>query len=138
MEENCIFCKIARGEIPSATVYEDETFRGILDVNPMTKGHALLVPKAHYADLCALDHGIAAKALPVAARIGGAMKDALGCDGFNILQNNGAAAEQSVFHFHLHIIPRYAGDGKRFSGGQQGADAQELQDTAAKIRSAVG
>ena len=107
---NCIFCKIANGEIPSTTLYEDKDFRVILDLGPATKGHALLLPKEHYANLFELDDALAAKALIVAKKVGAKMKAALGADGFNLVQNNGEAAGQTVFHFHMHLIPRYDHD----------------------------
>lgn len=106
-DKDCIFCKIANGEIPASTVYEDENFRVILDLGPASKGHALILPKEHYQDLCHLDEETAAKVLPLAGKIGSAMKKTLGCAGFNVVQNNGEAAGQTVFHFHVHIIPRY-------------------------------
>lgn len=109
-DENCIFCKIANGEIPSATLYEDEDFRIILDLGPASKGHALLLPKEHYANLYELPDELAAKALPVAKKMIAKLTDALGCDGYNIVQNNGECAGQTVFHFHMHLIPRYEGD----------------------------
>ena len=109
-DKECIFCKIAGGEIPSSTVYEDDDFRVILDLGPASKGHALILPKQHFKDLCELDPAIAAKALPLAGKIGAAMKKALGCTGFNVVQNNGISAGQTVFHFHMHLIPRYEGD----------------------------
>ena len=107
---NCIFCKIANGEIPSTTLYEDEDFRVILDLGPATRGHALLLPKNHFANLFELDDETAQKAILVAKKMAGKMKDALGADGFNLVQNNGEAAGQTVFHFHMHLIPRYKGD----------------------------
>jgi histidine triad (HIT) family protein len=107
---NCIFCKIANGEIPSTTLYEDEDFRVILDLGPATRGHALLLPKEHYANLFELDDTLAAKALLTAKKIGGRMKEALHADGLNLVQNNGEAAGQTVFHFHIHLIPRYEND----------------------------
>lgn len=109
-DDNCIFCKIANGEIPSATIYEDEDFRAILDLGPASKGHALLLPKEHYADLFALPDKTAEKVLPVAKKIVSRMKDVLGCDGYNLVQNNGECAGQTVFHFHMHMIPRYKDD----------------------------
>lgn len=108
-QEDCIFCKIAGGEIPSATVYEDEDFRAILDLGPASCGHTLILPKQHFADLCELDEEIRGKALGVAAKIGKAMKAGLNCAGFNVVQNNGEAAGQTVMHFHIHVIPRYEG-----------------------------
>ena len=108
MRDDCIFCKIANGEIPSATLYEDEDFRVILDLGPASKGHALILPKEHYKDSCELDDAVAAKVLPLAGKMGRAMKKALHFDGFNLVQNNGEAAGQTVMHFHMHMIPRYA------------------------------
>lgn len=107
---NCIFCKIANGEIPSTTLYEDEDFRVILDLGPATRGHALLLPKNHFENLFELDDETAQKAILVAKKMAGKMKDALGADGFNLVQNNGEAAGQTVFHFHMHLIPRYEND----------------------------
>ena len=107
---DCIFCKIANGEIPSATLYEDADFRVILDLGPATKGHALILPKAHYADLTEIPEELAAKATGVAKKIVTAMKTALPCDGYNVVQNNGTAAGQTVFHYHVHLIPRYKND----------------------------
>ena len=107
---NCIFCKIANGEIPSTTLYEDEDFRVILDLGPATRGHALLLPKEHYQDLFALDDETASKVLVTAKKVAGKIKKAMGADGVNVLQNNGALAGQTVFHFHMHMIPRYKDD----------------------------
>ena len=111
---NCIFCKIANGEIPSTTLYEDEDFRVILDLGPATRGHALLLPKNHFANLFELDDETAQKAILVAKKMAGKMKAALGADGFNLVQNNGEAAGQTVFHFHMHLIPRYENDNAGF------------------------
>ena len=107
--DDCIFCKIARGEIPSATIYEDGDFRVILDLGPASKGHALILPKEHFKDLCEADSVVAAKILPLAGRVGQAMKTELGASGFNVVQNNGESAGQTVFHLHVHVIPRYEG-----------------------------
>ena len=108
--ENCIFCKIANGEIPSATLYEDEDFRVILDLGPASKGHALILPKAHAADIYELPDETAGKAMILAKHMAARLRDGLNCDGFNIVQNNGEIAGQTVFHFHMHLIPRYEGD----------------------------
>lgn len=107
---NCIFCKIANGDIPSATLYEDEDFRVILDLNPASKGHALVLPKEHYANIFELPEELAAKAFTVAKKIAGKLSDGLHASGFNIVQNNGEKAGQTVFHFHIHMIPRYEDD----------------------------
>ena len=110
-DNNCIFCKLANGEIPTATLYEDEDFRVILDANPASKGHALIIPKEHYANLYELEESLAGKAMILAKKMVAKMTDVLGCDGYNLVQNNGECAGQTVFHFHLHLIPRYKDDG---------------------------
>lgn len=110
MREDCIFCKIANGEIPAATLFEDEDFRVILDLNPAALGHALILPKKHAANLFELPDETAAKALVLAKKIGGKLKDGLHADGLNVVQNNGEVAGQTVFHFHMHLIPRYQDD----------------------------
>lgn len=109
-DNDCIFCKIAAGEIPSATLYEDDDFRVILDLGPASKGHALIIPKEHYRNLYDIDDETAAKAIILAKKMVNKMKDVLGCDGYNIVQNNEETAGQTVFHFHMHMIPRYKGD----------------------------
>lgn len=108
--DNCIFCKIANGEIPSASLYEDEDFRVILDLGPASKGHALILPKEHAANIYELPDELAGKAMIVAKKVATTLSEGLKCDGFNIVQNNGEAAGQTVFHFHMHLIPRYEGD----------------------------
>lgn len=110
MSNDCIFCKIIKGEIPSFTVYEDDTFKVILDRFPAAPGHALIIPKEHAADLFELPEETAAKLYPLAKKIAARIKTAVGAEGINIVQNNGEAAGQSVHHFHLHIVPRKAGD----------------------------
>ena len=135
--DDCIFCKIANGEIPSATVYEDDDFRAILDLGPASDGHTLILPKEHFADLCELDEAVGAKVLGVAAKIGKAMKEGLGCAGFNVVQNNGAAAGQTVMHFHVHVIPRYEG-GPQMVAWTPGENTDaEREAILAKIKSAL-
>lgn len=137
VDRDCIFCKIANGEISSATVYEDMDFRVILDLGPASKGHALILPKEHYKDLCELDETVAAKVLPLAGRIGKAMKKSLGCAGFNVVQNNGSEAGQTVFHFHTHVIPRYE-NGPAMVGWKPGkADSEELAELGSVIGEAI-
>ena len=109
-KDDCIFCKLANGEIPTATLYEDNDFRVILDLGPASKGHALILPKEHYDNLYELDDEIASKVLVLAKKMITRMTKALGCDGYNLVQNNGEAAGQTVHHFHLHLIPRYKDD----------------------------
>ena len=111
-KDDCIFCKLANGDIPTNTIYEDDDFRVFLDAAPATKGHCLIVPKEHYDDLEFLDEGIAAKTLPLAKKIMKQLKEKLGWDGFNIVQNNREVAGQTVIHFHMHLIPRYKDDGQ--------------------------
>lgn len=110
-DENCIFCKLANGEIPTSTLYEDKEFRVILDASPASKGHALIIPKEHYTNLYELDDELASKVLVLAKKMITKLTGLLGCDGYNIVQNNGEAAGQTVFHFHMHLIPRYKDDG---------------------------
>lgn len=110
--ENCIFCKIAAGEIPSATLYEDEDFRVFLDLGPANDGHALIIPKEHYANILELPEELCGKAMVIAKKLAKRLKDFTGADGVNIVNNNGEAAGQSVFHFHVHVIPRWKNDGK--------------------------
>lgn len=133
---NCIFCKIANGEIPSATVYEDDEFRAILDLGPASKGHALILPKNHFKDICEADDATAGKLFPLAAKIGAAMKKGLGADGFNIVQNNGSSAGQTVFHLHVHVIPRYEGGPTIVSWDPGKAESDELTKTADMIKAA--
>ena len=121
---DCIFCKIANGLIPSATLYEDEDFRVILDLGPASRGHGLILPKGHYRDLWELDEKVAAKILPLAGKVGAAMTRALKCDGLNLVQNNGEAAGQTVMHFHVHMIPRYHG-GPKIVAWEPGTVSQE-------------
>ena len=109
-DDNCIFCKLAAGDIPTNTVYEDDTFRVIMDANPATKGHSLIIPKDHFANLYEMDEEVAAKAMKLAKKMAVHMKEKLNCDGFNLLQNNEETAGQTVFHFHMHVIPRYEAD----------------------------
>ena len=124
--DSCIFCKIANGEIPSNTIYEDDKFRVILDNGPATKGHALVLPKEHYANLFEMPEGLLADAAVVAKKVASNIKDKLSCDGLNLVQNNGETAGQTVMHFHLHIIPRYENDGQHILWNPTSPSAEEL------------
>ena len=106
-DTNCIFCKLANGEIPTNAIYEDEDFKVILDASPASRGHALILPKEHYANIYEIESGTLAKATKLAQKIITHETEVLGCDGYNIVQNNGEIAGQTVFHFHMHLIPRY-------------------------------
>lgn len=109
-KDDCIFCKLANGDIPTNVIYEDDTFTVIMDASPATKGHALILPKDHYANIYELDEEVAGKAFELAKKLATEMTEKLHCDGFNIVQNNGEVAGQTVFHFHMHLIPRYEND----------------------------
>lgn len=109
-DDNCIFCKLANGDIPTRTIYENENFRVIMDASPASRGHALILPKEHYANLYEIPEETAGEAMKLAKRLAEKITKALGCDGFNLVQNNGETAGQTVFHFHLHLIPRYKDD----------------------------
>lgn len=109
-KDDCIFCKLANGGIPTNVVYEDDTFTVIMDASPATKGHCLILPKDHYANIYELDEEAAGKAFKLAKKLATEMTEKLSCDGFNIVQNNGETAGQTVFHFHMHLIPRYKDD----------------------------
>ena len=131
---NCIFCKLANGEIPTSTLYEDEDFRVILDASPAAKGHALILPKEHYSNLYELDDELAAKVLVLAKKMITKLTDILGCDGYNIVQNNGEAAGQTVFHFHLHMIPRYKGDGVGIGWKMGELSEEDKEELLTKMR----
>ena len=137
MKEDCIFCKIAKGEIHSATVYEDSHFTVILDVNPATKGHCLIIPKEHFDNIYDLDGETAGKLFALATCIARAMRDALKCDGLNLVQNNGEIAGQTVNHFHLHLIPRYEGDGLNLNWPQQEISAEQLEEIRQSIKKSI-
>ena len=109
-DENCIFCKIINGDIPSVKVYEDEDFVIMLDIGPATFGHVLILPKEHYANLFEMPEELLVKAVKLAKSFGEKLVKALHADGMNVVQNSGLAAGQTVFHFHMHLIPRYEGD----------------------------
>lgn len=106
-KDDCIFCKIAVGEIPSRKIYEDNDLIAIMDLSPTSKGHSLIIPKEHYTNIYDIDEEIAGKVMKTAKKLATKMTVALNCDGFNLLQNNGETAGQTMFHFHMHLIPRY-------------------------------
>ena len=132
-ESTCIFCKIANGEIPSKTIYEDEEFRVILDLGPAAKGHALILPKNHYADLYELPEETASQVMLLAKKMATQMTEKLHCDGFNLVQNNGETAGQTVFHFHMHLIPRYKDDGQTIGWKPGEPSSEELEEIKNEI-----
>lgn len=131
--DDCIFCKIANGEIPSKTLYLDENFRVILDLAPATRGHALILPREHAADLFELPEETAAGALAVAKKVAVIMLEKLQCDGLNLVQNNGEAAGQTVPHFHIHMIPRYRDDGQQINWVPGESTEEELEAVKKEI-----
>lgn len=132
-DTNCIFCKIANGDIPSKTLYEDGQFRVILDLGPATKGHALILPKAHYANLYELPEELAGETMKLAKRMASKMTERLKCEGFNLIQNNGDMAGQTVFHFHMHLIPRYQADGQKIGWKPMEVTQDELEEVKNEI-----
>ena len=137
MKDDCIFCKIAAGEIPSETIYEDDSYRVILDLGPAARGHALILPKEHYADVFSLPEQQAGEVFKLAKTMAQKMKAALHCDGFNIVQNNGEVAGQTVFHFHMHLIPRYEDDGQKIGWVPGEPSSEELKETGRIIREGI-
>lgn len=126
MRDDCIFCKLANGVFPTNSIYEDEDFNVILDLSPATKGHALILPKEHADNLYELSDEMAGKTFRLAKKLVKIMTDKLGCDGFNVVQNNGAVAGQTVLHFHMHLIPRYEDDGQKIAWKPMEVPEEEL------------
>lgn len=131
--EDCIFCKIANGEIPSKCLYEDDLFRVILDLGPASRGHALILPKEHADNLFELPENTAGEVMILAKKIAHKMKEKLKCDGLNLVQNNGQAAGQTVNHFHLHVIPRYLNDGQSIGWVPTAPTQEELEQVRKEI-----
>ncbi len=133
-DDNCIFCKLANGDIPTNTIYEDPDFRVILDAGPAVKGHALILPKEHCANLYEIEDETLAKAALLAKKVIAHETEVLGCDGYNLVQNNGEAAGQTVFHFHMHLIPRYAGGPKAVTWEPQSFSDDEMKEICEKMK----
>jgi diadenosine tetraphosphate (Ap4A) HIT family hydrolase len=135
---DCIFCQIIAGDIPSTMVYEDETCYAFLDINPITSGHTLVIPKEHAASLTDLAPDVAAQVMRVARRIAAALKESeIRSEGVNLHLADGAAAGQEIFHVHLHVFPRYTGDGFRLQfppGYGEQPSSSEREATAQKLR----
>lgn len=129
-DDSCIFCKLANGEIPTNTLFENDHFRVILDASPAAEGHALVIPKNHFANAFEIDDETLAEAAQIAKKTAEKMKEVLQPDGINILQNNGEAAGQTVFHYHIHVIPRYKGDDKdvRITWKQNSFTEEEMEN----------
>ena len=137
MDDSCIFCRIVKGELPCTRIYEDDHVFAFLDINPIAKGHLLVIPKGHYATLVDIPEDCNARFAPVLAKLGKALMTATGAAGFNCLQNNFAAAGQIVFHSHWHIIPRFEDDGLKHWPHNENIDASAMQAVAEAIRSAI-
>lgn len=127
-DDNCIFCKLANGIIPTNKIYEDDDFTVIMDASPATKGHALILPKEHYKNLYEMPDSLLSKVMPLAKKLASHMTDVLHCDGFNIVQNNNEIAGQTVFHFHVHLIPRYAGGTEILGWDHQSFSDEEMAE----------
>jgi len=135
---DCVFCLIRDGKIPSAKVYDDQRTLAFMDINPLSRGHCLVVPKAHAATLYDVETEDLRAAITTAKKVAGAIRKALNPDGLNMLQANGAAAFQSVPHFHLHLIPRWTNDGKGFDWKEVAGNREEIMGTADRIRAMFG
>ena len=132
-DPDCIFCKILAGELPSRIVDEDERTVAFLDIAPATRGHALVVPRAHVADLLSVDAEDLRAVMVASQRLARRIKERLAADGVNLLNSCGAAAWQTVFHFHVHVIPRYADDPLRLPWIPAQGDPDEIAAVAAQL-----
>jgi histidine triad (HIT) family protein len=132
--DDCIFCKILAGELPAEIVQEDEHTVAFMDVNPWTRGHALVIPREHSPDLLEIPDEDLARTGAAAKRLAQRMKERLGCDGVNLLNSCGQAAWQTVFHFHLHVIPRYEDDPLRLPGRPMEVSPEDLAEVAGELR----
>ncbi len=132
--DSCLFCGIVAGEIPATIVDEDERTVAFMDVNPATRGHALVVPRIHVADLHEISADELAAVMTAAKRLAARARDALGADGVNLINSCGAAAWQTVFHFHVHVVPRYADDPLRLPWEPAPGDPAEIGAAAARLK----
>lgn len=133
-EQDCIFCKIVAGELPATIVDQDEHTIAFMDVNPATRGHALVVPRRHAPDLLSIEPRDLAAVSAAAQRLAARAKESLKADGINVINSCGSAAWQTVFHFHLHVIPRYQGDPMRLPWLPTPGDPDEIAVAAAAIK----
>ena len=134
---DCIFCAIVEGKIPSSKVYEDEYVFAFMDIAPATPGHLLLIPKQHYRNIFDMPAEIGSKIMEAAIPLASAIREALNPDGLNLFQSNEAAGFQTVFHFHLHLIPRWEGDPLRLPWKPSEGDIEEINKIARKIQKAL-
>ena len=133
MSDDCLFCKIVAGEIPSTKVHEDDRTVAFMDINPGTRGHLLVIPRAHVADLHEIGDEDLAAVARTARELAGRARDRLGAEGVNVIQNNGSAAWQTVFHYHVHVVPRYGDDGIRLPWVPQPGDPEEIAAAAQEL-----
>lgn len=133
----CIFCDIIEGRAPAETVFEDDETLAFMDINPANPGHTLIIPKRHVRDIYGLDEEAAAAVMKVTVRVARAIKKALQPDGMNLVQSNERAASQEIFHFHMHIIPRWYGDGLRLARPPEVRRTMPIEEAAARIRREV-
>jgi histidine triad (HIT) family protein len=138
MASDCLFCGIVAGEVPAQIVDSDDHTVAFMDINPATRGHALVVPRTHSTDLMEIADEDLERTMLAARRLARMIDGALGPDGFNILNSCRPAAWQTVFHYHLHVIPRYDDDPLKLPWIPRGADADEIAAIANRIRGAVG
>ena len=134
MADDCIFCKIVAGDLPAEIVDEDEHTVSFMDINPWTRGHALVIPRNHSRNLYEIDDEDLARVSAAAKRLAARMKERLGCDGVNLLNSCEPAAWQTVFHFHAHVIPRYEDDPLRLPGAPREPEEGELAEVAEELR----
>jgi histidine triad (HIT) family protein len=132
-DPDCIFCKILAGEIPGTIVGEDERTVSFMDINPATRGHALVIPRAHSADLLSVPGEDLAACAHAAQRLARRMKERLGADGVNLVNSCGEVAWQTVFHFHVHVVPRYADDPLRLPWVPAPGDSEEIERAAQEL-----
>jgi histidine triad (HIT) family protein len=131
---DCVFCKIRDGQIPSMKIFEDDKTLVFMDINPLNAGHCLVITKAHTPNLFEAEIEDLQAAIATAQRVGLAIRDALKPDGLNMLQANGAAAFQSVLHYHLHLIPRWANDGKGFDWRLVPGNREQIMKAGERLR----
>ena len=134
---DCIFCAIVAGDIPATKVYEDEDVLAFMDIAPINPGHTLIIPKQHYRNIYDIPAEVGGKIMQTAVSLAKAIRTALNTDGLNLVQSNEAAGFQTVFHFHLHLIPRWEGDPIRLPWRPSEGDPKEIGNIAAKIREAL-
>ncbi|HST33288.1 MAG TPA: HIT family protein [Solirubrobacteraceae bacterium] len=132
-DPDCIFCKIVGGELPATIVGEDERTISFMDISPATRGHALVIPREHSADLLTVEREDLTAVALAAQRLAGRMKERLGADGVNLLNSCGAVAFQTVFHFHMHVIPRYEGDSLRLPWVPAAGDSEQIAAAAQEL-----